>query len=68
MEPELSVVVFRRRGWSSADYQTWSDRILDRGVGFVVPTTWAGEAALRFCFVNPLTTVADVELILDTLR
>jgi glutamate/tyrosine decarboxylase-like PLP-dependent enzyme len=67
MEPELSVVVFRRRGWSAPEYEEWSDRALQRGDGFVVPTTWAGESALRFCFVNPLTTVADVELLLDSL-
>jgi glutamate/tyrosine decarboxylase-like PLP-dependent enzyme len=68
LEPELSVVVLRRIGWSPADYQRWSDRVLDDGLAFAVPTTWAGETVLRFCFVNPLTTIDDVELILDSLR
>jgi len=67
-EPELSVVVLRRIGWSPADYQRWSDRVLDDGLAFAVPTTWAGETALRFCFVNPLTTIDDVQLIIDSLR
>jgi hypothetical protein len=32
-----------------------------------VPTTWRGETCLRFCFVNPRTTIDDVALILATL-
>jgi len=67
MEPELSVVLFRRLGWAAADYQAWSDRMLATGVAFVVPTAWAGETVLRICVVNPLTTVADIRLIVDSL-
>jgi glutamate/tyrosine decarboxylase-like PLP-dependent enzyme len=67
-EPELSVVVLRRIGWSPADYRRWSDRALEDGISFAVPTTWAGETVLRFCFVHPLTTMDDVRLILDSLR
>lgn len=66
-EPELSIVVFRRMGWAAADYQAWSDRALADGLAFVVPSSWAGETVLRFCLVNPLTTLDDVELILDSL-
>jgi L-2,4-diaminobutyrate decarboxylase len=67
LEPELSVVMFRRPGWSERDYHDWSDRLLADGTAFVVPSAWAGEPVLRFCFVNPRTTMADVELILSTL-
>ena len=67
MEPELSVVLFRRTGWSADQYTEWSDRLLADGVGFVVPTSWAGEKVLRICVVNPLTTVDDIRLILDSL-
>ncbi len=67
MEPELSVVLFRRRGWTPADYQTWSDRLLADGVGFVVPTSWAGETVLRICVVNPRTTIDDIQLVIDSL-
>ena len=67
MEPELSVVLFRRLGWSAPDYQAWSDRMLTTGVAFVVPTGWAGETVLRICVVNPRTTVADIQLIFDSL-
>ena len=67
MEPELTVVLFRRLGWNSGDYQAWSDAILAAGTAFVVPTSWAGETVLRLCVVNPRTTVEDVQLILDSL-
>jgi glutamate/tyrosine decarboxylase-like PLP-dependent enzyme len=68
LEPELTVVMFRRIGWSPDDYQRWSDRALAEEIAFVVPTTWAGETLLRLCFVNPLTTIGDVHLILDSVR
>jgi L-2,4-diaminobutyrate decarboxylase len=67
MDPELSVVMFRRTGWSPAQYQQWSDQVLLDGVTLTVPTSWKGETVLRWCFVNPRTTEADVRIILDTL-
>jgi glutamate/tyrosine decarboxylase-like PLP-dependent enzyme len=67
MEPELSVVVFTRNGWTMPDYRAWSDRLLAEGTAFILPTQVNGEPALRFCFVNPRTTIDDVELILNTL-
>jgi L-2,4-diaminobutyrate decarboxylase len=67
MPPELSVVLFRRVGWSAEQYQQWSDRLLDEGTAFVVPTAWQGETVLRICVVNPLTTVDDIAAIIDSL-
>lgn len=67
MEPELSVVLFRRTGWTAEQYQAWSDAELAAGRSFVVPTSWNGEAVLRFCIVNPRTTADDIRAILDTL-
>ncbi len=66
-EPELSVVLFRRRGWSAADYHSWGRKLLEDQVGFVTPTTWAGETVARFCFLHPGTTEGMVTEILDTL-
>ncbi len=66
-EPDLSVVVFRRIGWSSADYQAWTDRLLAQEFAFVVPTTFRGETLTRFAIVNPHTTKEDVNAILDTM-
>ncbi|MFV0309974.1 MAG: pyridoxal phosphate-dependent decarboxylase family protein [Desertimonas sp.] len=68
LEPELSVVVFRRLGWSADDYRRWSDGQLVAGTSFVTPTAWRGEAVLRWCVVNPITTVDDLAGILDSLR
>ncbi len=67
MEPELSVVLFRRRGWGPDDYQRWSDDALDSGLALVVPTVHDNETMFRFCFVNPLTTTDDIELVLDAM-
>jgi len=67
-EPRLSVVLFRRRGWSARDYARWSHAARASGLGLVTPTTYAGETVLRLCFVNPRTTRADVDLVLDSLE
>jgi glutamate/tyrosine decarboxylase-like PLP-dependent enzyme len=67
MDPQLSVVLFRRRGWSGPDYSAWCERLLADGVAFLVPTAWRGERMMRFCFVNPRTTIEDVRAILDTM-
>ena len=66
-EPDLSVVVFRRLGWTAADYQEWSDRLLAEEFAFVVPTSHEGETLTRFAIVNPNTTEDDITAILDTM-
>jgi L-2,4-diaminobutyrate decarboxylase len=67
MEPELSVVLFRRLGWTSDDYEAWWPRVLEAQIGFVQPTSWEGERVGRLCFVNPRTTIEHVRAILDTM-
>lgn len=67
VEPQLSVVLFRRRGWEPVDYATWSHQVRVTGLALVTPTTYDARAALRFCFVNPRTTEADVDLVLASL-
>ncbi|MGL4173899.1 MAG: pyridoxal phosphate-dependent decarboxylase family protein [Actinomycetota bacterium] len=66
-EPDTSVVAFRRVGWSAKQYRTWSDDLLATGVAFVTPSTHEGDAILRFCVLNPMTTEQDIKEILDTL-
>ena len=66
-QPELSIVAFRRKGWSPAQYQQWSDALLEKQIGFIPPSKHAGEAILRFAFVNPWTSMNDVQMIVDTL-
>lgn len=68
LEPELSVVVFRRPGWSAEDYRAFCDDLLARQIAFVMPTSWEGEKALRLCFVNPRTTMDDVRRVLDAIE
>jgi len=67
-EPQLSVVAFRRIGWSEERYYAWSKRLLDSGTAFVVPTTHRGETVLRLAIVNPRSTEVDVDIVLDSLR
>ncbi|MGZ8595009.1 MAG: pyridoxal phosphate-dependent decarboxylase family protein [Actinomycetota bacterium] len=67
LKPELSVVLFRRRGWGPDDYESWWRRALDAQVGFVRPSSWEGERVARLCFVNPLTTIDHVHALLGTM-
>jgi L-2,4-diaminobutyrate decarboxylase len=67
MEPELSVVLFRRVGWSAEDYDRWWRRLLDQQIAFVQPTSWNGEKVARLCFVNPRTTLHHVRAVLDAM-
>lgn len=66
-EPALSIVAFKRKGWESADYELWSDKLLADQIGFVVPSAHKGEPILRFAIVNPWTTEKDIAEILATL-
>jgi glutamate/tyrosine decarboxylase-like PLP-dependent enzyme len=66
-EPDLSVVVFRRSGWTTADYYDWSDRLMRANFAFVTPSTHGGETVARFAIVNPRTTEGDISAILDTM-
>lgn len=64
-EPELSVVLFDRPGWSDADYHAWSDDLAHEGRMLCVPTTWRDRTVLRLAFVNPAT---DPDKVIDILR
>jgi glutamate/tyrosine decarboxylase-like PLP-dependent enzyme len=66
-DPVLSVVVFRRLGWTDRQYHDWSDRLMRANYAFVTPTSHAGETVTRFAIVNPRTTLADIRGILDTM-
>jgi glutamate/tyrosine decarboxylase-like PLP-dependent enzyme len=66
-EPDLSVVVFRRIGWTREQYYAWSDGLMARGFAFVTPSSHDGETVTRFAIINPRTTVDDIRAILDTM-
>ena len=67
-DPELSVLLFERLGWTAADYASWSRREAKAGTILCIPTRWLGESVLRLAFVNPLTDPAAVVAALDTLE
>jgi aromatic-L-amino-acid/L-tryptophan decarboxylase len=64
-EPDLSVVLFRRRGWGHAQYTQWADQLLHDQVAFIPPTAWDGETVARFAFLHPHTSMDLVREILD---
>jgi aromatic-L-amino-acid/L-tryptophan decarboxylase len=67
-EPELGVVLFRRRGWTPPQYTGWADRLLHDQVAFIPPTAWEGETVARFAFLHPQTSMDLVCEILDRMR
>jgi glutamate/tyrosine decarboxylase-like PLP-dependent enzyme len=67
-EPSLSIVLIRRVGWAERDYSCFADQARATGLGVFAPTRYAGEPALRLCFVNPVTTERDIDRILEGLR
>ena len=67
LEPELSIVLFTREGWSRDDYLEWSKRRASEGKYLVVPTSWHGAPCLRICVVHPRTEPSALTAILDDL-
>ncbi len=67
----LSVVLFRRKGWTADDYKDWTYRNHKAGIALVTPTRWRSddgdETVARFCFINPETTEEDIDIILETM-
>lgn len=66
LEPELSIVLFRRHGWDAAQYSAWSDQLMNDQIALVVPTRWHGETVARLAFLHPDTTLEIVDEILAT--
>jgi aromatic-L-amino-acid decarboxylase len=64
-EPDLSVVLFRRRGWSGEEYTRWADQLLSDQVAYMPPSAWEGETVARFAFLHPHTPMDLVRRILD---
>lgn len=67
-EPELSIVVFERKGWELKDYNSWSDKLLRDEIGFVVASSHRGKPNTRFAIVNPLTSVSLLTQILESMK
>jgi glutamate/tyrosine decarboxylase-like PLP-dependent enzyme len=67
-EPELSVVVFTKDGWTLDDYNVWSEKLLQDGIAFVVPSSHQGKPNTRFAIVNPETSYELLCQILDSME
>jgi len=67
-EPELGVVLFRRRGWAAGQYARWADGLLHDQVAFIPPSAWEGETVARFAFLHPHTSMDLVRQILDQMK
>jgi len=63
----LSIVLYRRKGWTERQYIEWSERILREQLAFVTPTKWEGETVARFAFLHPDTTPELVDAILASM-
>lgn len=67
-DPMLSVVVFRRKGWTSEQYNAWSDALWQEGTAACFPSKFKGEPVLRFAIVNPRTTVDILINLVESLK
>lgn len=65
--PDLSIVLFERRGWDRQQYDEWSRHLSSRGIGLVNPLSINDKVYARVCLVNPLTTESILEEILASL-
>ena len=65
LQPELSVVLFRRRGWTTEQYERWAQDLLAEQIAFLPPSAWEGETVARFAFLHPNTTMDLVTCVLD---
>ncbi len=63
----LSVVLYRRIGWTDEQYTQWSYQLLRDQIAFVTPTKWEGETVARFAFLHPDTTDELVREILESM-
>jgi len=68
----LSVVLFKREGWTPEDYRKWTLKNLADNFALVTPTKYQidgqMETIARFCFINPETTKEDIKAILDSMN
>jgi aromatic-L-amino-acid decarboxylase len=65
MQPELSVVIFRRQGWASEQYERWAQDLLEEQIAFLPPSAWEGQTVARFAFLHPHTPMDLVVSVLD---
>jgi L-2,4-diaminobutyrate decarboxylase len=67
-EPELNILCFRRRGFSDEETADLRERLIRSGRAWITTTVLRGERVLRVTMMNPRTTEAHVDAMLDALR
>lgn len=67
-EPELNILCFRRRGLSDEETANLRERLIRSGRAWITTTVLRGERVLRVTMMNPRTTEAHVDAMLDALR
>lgn len=67
-EPELNIFCFRRRGLSDEQTAELRERLIRSGRAWITTTVLRGRRVLRVTMMNPRTTEADVDAMLDALR
>jgi glutamate/tyrosine decarboxylase-like PLP-dependent enzyme len=67
-EPELSIVVWERIGWTPEQYQAWSDMLIEKQIALVTPSSHQGRVNTRVAILNPQTSLELLVEILDTME
>ena len=69
MEPTLSIVVFKRKGWQKSDYEKWSHKLAIEGKILCLPSSIDGQTILRLAFLNPNTDIDKaISIVLETTK
>lgn len=65
--PEANIVLFRLKGLDDAQQLQLRNRLVGAGESYITTTEFAGKRWLRLTFMNPATTLQDVEHVLHQL-
>ena len=69
MEPRLSIVGFKRKGWKKEEYHAWSKNLALNGKLLCLPSSIDGETILRLAFLNPNTDIDKaIDMIIETTK
>ncbi|HEX2059797.1 MAG TPA: aminotransferase class I/II-fold pyridoxal phosphate-dependent enzyme [Thermoanaerobaculia bacterium] len=67
-EPQLNIFCFRRRGFTDEQTADLRERLIRSGRAWITTTVLRGERVLRVTMMNPRTTEAHVDGMLEALR
>jgi L-2,4-diaminobutyrate decarboxylase len=67
-EPELNILCFRRKGFDDEQTADLRERLIRSGKAWITTTVLRGERVLRVTMMNPRTTEAHIDAMLDALR